>query len=344
MKKRQFASDNYSGICPEALDYIHTANQDDALAYGDDEWTDNAANQLREFFETGCEVFFVFNGTSANSLALASLCQSYHSIICADLAHVETDECGAPEFFSNGSKILLGKTDRGKLELDSIIELVEKRTDVHYPKPRVISLTQSTEVGTTYKVEELLEIRNVADQHGLKIHMDGARFSNALVSTHKSPAELTWKAGIDVLCFGGTKNGLAVGEAVVFFKKKLAEEFEYRCKQAGQLASKMRFLSCQWSALLETGAWKNNAGHANDCAQYFANSIQVLGIKPLFPVESNSLFIELPGNIQQGLRDQGWRFYTFIGAGGVRLMTSWNTKREDIDNFVVDLRNLMGKS
>lgn len=256
MSQQQFASDNYSGICPEALEYIQNANIADVPSYGDDDWTTKASELLRDFFEIDCEVFFVFNGTAANSLALASLCQSYHSIICADLAHVETDECGAPEFFSNGSKILLGSTIYGKLQAESISNLITKRTDVHYPKPKVISLTQSSEVGTTYKIDELIEIRHLADKHAMKIHVDGARFSNALVSTGSTAAELSWKAGVDVLCFGGTKNGLSVGEAVVFFNKELANEFEFRCKQSGQLASKMRFLSCQWVALLESGGWK----------------------------------------------------------------------------------------
>ena len=236
----QFASDNYSGICPEAMEYMLKANEGSALAYGNDEWTQKAADCFRTIFETDCEIFFVFNGTAANSLSLAALCQSYHSVICHELAHIETDECGAPEFASNGSKLLLGKGEGGKLTSETITAIINKRTDIHYPKPKVISLTQATELGTLYTIEELMAIKEVAQKYGLKIHMDGARFANAVVAMNKTPAEITWKCGVDVLCFCGTKNGMALGEAIIFFNKELAEDFAYRCKQAGQLASKRR--------------------------------------------------------------------------------------------------------
>ena len=248
--RRQFASDNYAGICPEAWAALAEANADHAPAYGEDRWTQRAADALRELFETECEVFFVFNGTSANALALASLCQSYHSIICHELAHVETDECGAPEFFSNGTKVLLAKGPAGKIEPAAVEHLVERRADIHYPKPRVLSLTQATEVGTVYTTDEIARLGQTARRLGLQLHMDGARFANAVASLGVAPKQLTWQAGVDVLCFGGTKNGLAVGEAVIFFRPELAAEFAYRCKQAGQLASKMRFLSAPWLGLL----------------------------------------------------------------------------------------------
>ena len=201
------------------------------------------SDDFRKLFETDCEVFFAFNGTAANSLALSSLCQSYHSVICSETAHVETDECGAPEFFSNGSKLLIARTENGKLTPESIREIALKRQDIHYPKPRVVTLTQATEVGSVYTPEEIRAISATCKELGLNLHMDGARFSNACAFLGCSPADLTWKAGVDVLCFGGTKNGMAVGEAILFFNHKLAEDFDYRCKQAGQLASKMRFLS-----------------------------------------------------------------------------------------------------
>ena len=178
-RDEQFASDNYAGICPEAWQFMAKANEQDASAYGEDPWTQLAADRLRETFESDCEVFFVFNGTAANSLSLAAMCQSFHSVICHELAHVETDECGGPEYASNGSKLLVGTGPNGKLTPDSIEKLVTRRTDIHYPKPRVITLTQSTEVGTLYSIEELKAIREVADRHGLRIHMDGARFANA---------------------------------------------------------------------------------------------------------------------------------------------------------------------
>lgn len=200
---------------------MQTANQGHAPGYGDDAWTQRASDLLRELFEKDCEVFFTFNGTSANALALASLCQSYHSILCQQLAHVETDECGAPEFFSNGTKLLLIPGDHGRVDPDAVCDTVLKRGDIHFPKPRVLSLTQATEMGTIYSISQLQTLQEVSHRHGLRIHMDGARFANAVASLDVAPKEITWKVGVDVLCFGGTKNGMAVGEAVIFSTKGL---------------------------------------------------------------------------------------------------------------------------
>ncbi|NEQ46340.1 MAG: low specificity L-threonine aldolase [Leptolyngbya sp. SIOISBB] len=338
----QFASDNYSGMCPEAISALLAANQGPAIAYGEDPWTQQAADRLRELFATDCEVFFVFSGTAGNSLALASLCQSYHSVICHELAHIETDECGAPEFFSNGAKLLLGRGPNGKLTPTAIEQIVLKRSDVHYPKPKVISLTQPTEVGTLYSLEELAAIREVADRYHLKIHMDGARFANAIAALNCSPADMTWRQGVDVLCFGGTKNGLAVGEAVIFFDRALAADFDYRCKQAGQLASKMRFMSAPLIGMLKDEVWLKHAHHANNCAAYLAEQLsKIPGVQLLFSQQANGVFVELPEAVIAALHDRGWHFYTFIGAGGVRFMCSWNTTRDRIDALVADLRQLM---
>ncbi len=336
----QFASDNYSGICPEALDYLLRANQGDVPAYGDDEWTQKASDAFRHIFETDCEVFFVFNGTAANSLTLAALCQSYHSVICHELAHVETDECGAPEFASNGSKLLLAQGDNGKLDPADVERLITKRTDIHYPKPKVISLTQATEVGTLYTTDELAALSSLARHHGLKVHMDGARFANALVASGKNPAELTWKAGVDVLCCCGTKNGMGIGEAILFFDKALAEDFAYRCKQAGQLCSKMRFISAPWLGLLETGAWLRNADHANRMAAYLEQQLrQIPEVKFLFPRQANGVFVQMPQPLIDELYRRGWKFYTFIGSDGARLMCAWNTTTEAIDELAADIRD-----
>ena len=339
--ERQFASDNYSGICPEAWRSMQTANAGHSLAYGDDFWTAKAADQLRELFETDCEVFFVFNGTAANALALASLCQSYHSIICHELAHVETDECGAPEFFSNGTKVLLAPGDNGKVTPAAIEHHVRRRSDLHYPKPRVVSVTQATEVGTVYTIDELRALGEASRSFGLRMHMDGARFANAVASLGVAPKEITWQVGVEVLCFGGAKNGLGIGEAVIFFRRELADEFAYRCKQAGQLASKMRFLSAPWLGLLESGAWLRNAERANSAAAELAAAVaDIPQIRPMFPRQANSVFLELPPAIEQGLRDRGWRFYRFIGAGGARFMCSWDTTSDDVRRLVADLREL----
>jgi threonine aldolase len=336
---QQFGSDNYAGICPEAWAAMDEANRGFAPAYGDDIWTERASNAFRELFETDCDVFFVFNGTAANSLALASLCQSYHSVICADASHVETDECGAPEFFSNGSKLLIAQSINGKIAPEAIHELATKRQDIHYPKPRVVTITQSTEMGTVYTIDELRAVSEASLRHGLSLHMDGARFANACAKLRATPAEMTWKNGVDVLCFGGTKNGLAVGEAVLFFDHKLAADFDYRCKQAGQLASKMRFLSAPWIGMLESGAWLRNAEHANRCADYFAQQIaDIPNVRLASSTDANAVFILAPDAVLDHLRQRGWRFYTFIG-GAARFMFAWNSELSRIDELVRDLRD-----
>jgi threonine aldolase len=309
-------------------------------SYGDDDWTRIASDKLREYFEIECEVFFVFNGTAANSLALASLCQSYHSVISAETAHIETDECGAPEFFSNGTKILLGKTRNGKIGPQSVEELVLKRRDIHYPKPKVISVTQATEVGTVYSSAELVELSHVAKKYQLRMHMDGARFGNALASLESSPKEITWQVGIDVLCLGGTKNGMAVGEAVIFFDKALAAEFDYRCKQGGQLASKMRFLAAPWVTMLDRD-YLENARHANlMAAQLEAGLRNVRGIEIMFPREANSVFVQFPKGVAARLHEMGWHFYGFIGVGGARLMCSWDTTSQDVADLLADIKEV----
>jgi len=335
---QQFASDNYAGICPEAWQASDAANHGHATSYGDDPWTARASDAFRELFETECEVFFVFNGTAANSLALASLCQSYHGVICCDQAHVETDECGAPEFFSNGSKLLVAPSADGKLTPESIRELATKRQDIHFPKPRAVTLTQSTETGRVYSHAELEAIAAECKAHRLSLHMDGARFANACASLGCRPAEITWKCGVDVLCFGGTKNGMAVGEAVLFFDRKLAADFDYRCKQAGQLASKMRFLSAPWVGMLESGAWLRNAAHANHCSRVFAAKIaDIPGLRLAGPVEANAVFLQADEKVLDRIRERGWKFYTFIG-GAARIMFAWDTDLERIDIFCRDLK------
>lgn len=341
-RARHFASDNYAGICPEAFAAMVEANRGHQVSYGDDAWTQRASDLLREVFETPCEVFFVFNGTSANSLALASLCQSYHSILCHEGAHVETSECGAPEFFANGTKVLLLPGAEGKVNVDAIAHAVNKRTDIHYPKPRVLSLTQGTEVGTVYSLAELNTLAEAARRYHLRIHMDGARFANAVASLGVSPKEVTWQAGVDVLCFGGTKNGLAVGEAVVFFNPDLAREFDYRCKQGGQLASKMRFLSAPWVGMLQDGAWLRHAAHSNAMARRLEAALRAVpGVEIAYPVQTNSVFARLPEPVIEGLHARGWRFYTHVGGWEEsRLMCSWDTTPEDVDAFAADLREL----
>jgi threonine aldolase len=344
MKKRErhFASDNYAGVCPEAWQSLQQANAGHVVSYGDDQWTAKASDLLRETFEMECEVFFTFNGTAANSLSLAAMGQSYHSILCHETAHVETDECGAPEFFSNGMKLLQLAGEIGKIDPAGIERAVKKRSDIHYPKPRGVSVTQATELGTVYTPNELRAIWAKTKQHNLKFHMDGARFANAVASLGCHPKEVTWEAGVDVLCFGGTKNGTAVGDAVVFFNRELADEFDYRCKQSGQLASKMRYLSAPWVGMLQDNVWLKHARQANAMAGLMHDElVQIEEIKILWPTQANAVFAEMPPWMVIALREAGWKFYTFIGQGGCRLMCAWDTTEEDVREFIADIKRAL---
>ena len=339
----QFASDNTAGFCPEAWAALEQANAGAVPSYGDDKWTARACELIREVFEHDAEIFFSFNGTAANSLALAAMCQSYHSILCHEVSHVETDECGAPEFFSNGTKLLLLQGERGKLAPDAIHRAVERRRDIHFPKPRVVTVTQATELSTVYTVGELAAVRDVCSRHGLRLHMDGARFANAVAALSVPPRSITWEVGVDVLCFGGTKNGMGMGEAIVFFNRDLADEFAWRCKQAGQLASKMRYLAAPWVGLLEHGVWIANAARANAAAARLEAGLSVIpGFEILGKREANAVFAKLRPADAAALRAKGWKFYDFIGAGGCRFMCSWATTDAEVDAFLADARATAG--
>ncbi|MDB6168257.1 MAG: Threonine aldolase [Verrucomicrobia bacterium] len=338
-----FASDNTAGICPEAWAALAAANTGRAPSYGDDTWTAGLNRRFGEIFETGCEAFLVFNGTASNALALSALCRSFESILCHDCSHLDTDECGAPEFFCGGSKVIPLPGRHGKLDPAAVERALHRGHDVHYPKPGALSLTQSTEWGTVYAPEEIRELAALAHRNGLSVHLDGARFANAaaaLAPRGVTPADATWRAGVDVLCFGGTKNGMLTTEAVIFFNRSLAREFAYRVKQGGQLASKMRFASAQWEAMIEDGAWLRHAAHANAHAQRLAAALRAIpGIKLIGEPEVNAVFVELPPAVYSALEKRGWVFHRFIGEHGYRLMCSWNTTDEDIADFVTDLRS-----
>ncbi len=333
-----FASDNTAAICPPAWAALAEANAERAVSYGDDKWSRRAIERVREIFEIDCAVFLIFNGTAANALALAHLCRSYHGVICHENAHSQTDECGAPEFFSGGAKLVPTRGANGKLDLDNIGAALSRYQDVHSPKPRVVSITQATELGTVYQPKEIERICEFAREHSLFVHMDGARFANAVAALDCVPKSITWQAGVDVLCFGGTKNGTAAGELVVFFKKELAREFDYRAKQGGQLASKMRFLAAPWVGLLHGEAWVENARHSNKCARLLAEKLTaVLGTGPLFPCEASALFVRMADELVAQLHDRGWRFYKFIEPDVYRLMCAWSTTEKQIDDFVADV-------
>ena len=335
-----FASDNTAPICPPAWKALAAANSSAVVSYGDDEWTRRLVDRVREIFKTDCEVFVVFNGTAANALALAQLCRSFHGVICHEYAHSYTDECGAPEFFSGGAKLIPLRGDNGKLDRENLQAFLRRQRDVHSPKPRVLSLTQATELGTIYRPAELASLCALAREHSLLVHMDGARFANAVAALDCAPKEISWEAGVDVLCFGGTKNGTAAGDLVIFFKKELAHEFDYRMKQAGQLASKMRFLAAPWLGLLESSAWVENARQANACAKQLAEKISAaVGGEPVFPCEASAVFLRLSSDLVRALNHRGWRFYKFVEPDVYRLMCSWATTQEEIDDFAADVRN-----
>jgi threonine aldolase len=330
--QQQFASDNNAGMCPEALAALQRANgEPHAIGYGGDTWAERACNALRDLFETDCDVFFVFSGTAANALALAQICRPYHAVIAHAESHIAIDEAGAVGFFSGGATILTADTPNAKLTPDAVGRLASSGRGFHSVKPHALCLTQATEMGTVYALDEVRSLAEIARRHGLKVHMDGARFANAVAALDCSPADLSWRAGVDVLSFGGVKNGLAAGEAVLFFDKALAHEFEWRVKQAGQLNSKMRLVAAPWIGLLEDNGWLKNA-----MARRLTDGIaEVAGVRLMAPVESNGVFVELPAGAAERLQAKGWRFYAW--GSGYRLMCGWDTTAETVDRFAADV-------
>jgi threonine aldolase len=341
---QQFASDNQAGICPEAWAAMAAANAGHEPSYGDDRWTSDLRDRMRALFQTDtCETFLVFNGTSANALALSALCRPFEATLCHALSHIETDEAGAPEFFTGGAKLLTADTADTKLTPQAVDALARRYEGFHHVKPRTLSITQATELGTVYTLDELKALTAVARQHGLKVHMDGARFANAVATLGCAPADMSWRAGVDVLSFGATKNGLAVGEAIVFFDPSLADAFAWRVKQTGQLASKMRFVAAPWCAMLDNDVWLRNARHANAMAKRLAERLAgVGGVRLLHAVEANAVFADIPVAAQAALRAKGWRFYTFLGETGCRLMCAWDTEPATVDCFADDLARAAG--
>jgi threonine aldolase len=335
---QEFASDNTAGLCPEVLAALRDANAGATASYGDDEWTRRLCDRVRELFEIDCDVFLVFNGTAANALALAQLCQPFHSVICHEHAHVDNDECGACEFFTGGSKLIPTRGANGKIDLRDVEAALARQHELHSHKPRVISLTQATEAGTVYSADEIREVSVFAKKRGMFLHMDGARFANAIATLRCAPKEITWRAGVEVLCFGGTKNGLAAGEMVVFFNKERSADFDYRAKQGGHLASKMRFLAAPWLALLENEVWLKNARQANEAALKLARGLRSCGAEIVFPVESSAVFFRLDATLAQQLRERGWDFYKFIKPDIYRLMCAWSATEEAISALLSDFK------
>ena len=339
----QFASDNYAGIAPEALEAFVRANVGHAAAYGNDRWTREAADAVRRTFDADVPVHFVPTGTAANALAIASICRPTDAVVCHELAHVNVDECGAPEFFSGGAKLLTVDTPFAKLTPAAVAARAVTPHDEHASRPRALSLTQATELGTVYTPDEIRVLAGIVHERGMQVHMDGARFANAVASVGCAPAELTWRAGVDVLSLGGTKNGMPFCEAVVFFDRALADEFARRRKLGGQLASKMRFLAAPWLAMLDGGAWLRHAAHANAMARRLRDAIVGLpGVSLIAPVEANGVFVHLPKAAIEGLQARGWRFYVFVGDTGCRFMCAWDTTPEAVDGLAAGIRELCG--
>lgn len=339
--RRGFASDNNAGVHPKILDALNSVNEGHVIAYGDDPYTLKAQAELKEIFGADSEVFFVFIGTAANVLGLSTLTRPYHAIICPDTAHIHVDECGAPEKFT-GCKLLTCSTPDGKLTVDHIASHMHGIGFEHHVQPRVVSITQATELGTVYSIDEIREIADYVHEQDMLLHMDGARISNAAVALDCAFYDMTGGAGVDVLSFGGTKNGMMYGEAIIFFNRNLCEDFKYRRKQGMQLASKMRYIAAQFSAFLENDLWKENAGHANRMAQKLYAAVRdIPGLEVTRRVESNAVFARIPSEITGKLQEEFFFYVWDEDLSEVRWMCSFDTSEEDIESFASLLRTLI---
>ncbi|MCK5693007.1 MAG: low specificity L-threonine aldolase [Bacteroidales bacterium] len=341
INRRGFASDNNSGVHPGILAALPKVNDGHVIAYGDDPYTEKASAQLRDIFGQETEVYFVFIGTAANVLGLSTVTQSYNAVICPETAHINVDECGAPEKFS-GCKLLTCNTPDGKLTVDMIASHMHGIGFEHHVQPRVVSITQATELGTVYTLDEIREIARYTHEHGMLLHMDGARISNAAVSLDCGFYEMTGGAGVDVLSFGGTKNGMMYGEAIIFFNPTLCEDFKYRRKQGMQLASKMRYIAAQFSAFLENDLWKENASHANRMARKLYAAVKdISGVEVTRQVESNAVFARIPSHIVPALQDEFFFYVWDEEVSEVRWMCSFDTTEADIEAFISLLRSML---
>jgi len=334
LSRRSFASDNNAGVHPEIIEAITHANDGHVIAYGGDPITARALELFQKHFGGDVAVYFVFGGTGANVLGLKAITQPHHAIFCADTAHVNVDECGAPEKFT-GCKLIGISTPDGKLRAEQIKPLLHGIGVEHHVQPRVITISQATEMGTVYTRDELKTLADFAHDNGLLLHIDGARLANASVFLDKSFKEITTDVGVDVLSFGGTKNGMMYGEAVVFFDKARAADFKYIRKQGMHLPSKMRFISAQFEALLSGDLWRRGAAHANRMAQLLGSELaKVPQIKLTQPVESNGVFATIPKEYIAALQEK-YFFYVWDEAiSEVRLMASFDTSEDDVHDFI----------
>jgi threonine aldolase len=330
-----FASDNTAGVAPEIMDAIIAANNDSAMPYGADATTRRVEARFAEIFEHDVVVFPVATGTAANALALAALTPPWGAIFCHEDAHIANDECGAPEFFSSGAKLVALAGEHGKLVPDTVAEHLTGKGVVHNVQPAVLSLSQETEAGTLYRPEEVTALGDMARRHGIALHMDGARFANAVAGLQCSPAAITWRAGVDILSFGATKNGALGAEAVLVFDKAKATELGFRRKRAGHLLSKMRFISTQLDAYLRNDLWLRNARHANGmAARLGAGLARLPDASLLHPVEGNEIFVALSEATIGRLGAAGFGFYRWGAEPILRLVTAFDTDSKHVDAFL----------
>jgi len=334
-----FLSDNVPGASPEIIEALNRASAGLLPAYGEDVLTARVEARLKEIFEIDLAAFPVATGTAANALSLSVVTPPFGAIYCHRDAHIVVDECGAPEFYTAGARLVTLGGEKDRLTANELAAALgaARKGIVHSVQPAVISLTQATEAGTSYRPDEVAAIAAIGRRHGLRIHMDGARFANALAFLRVSPADVTWRAGVDILSFGATKNGALAAEAVIIFDKSLAAEFAFRRKRAGHLFSKMRFLSAQLDAYLDGGLWLRNAAHANAMATRLADGLRhIPGIKTVYPVEANEVFVEIPPPVISGLMREGFQIRRWLGDDQslVRLVTAFDTKEADVATFI----------
>ena len=336
----KFASDNVAGACPEVLDAVIKANEGDSTPYGNDQISTELQDKFSEIFEKDVIVFPTASGTAANALALSTMTPSFGNIYCHKLSHINTDECGAPEFYTGGGKLVTLQGIKGKITANELDESVTGAGIVHHTQPSSVSITQVCETGEVYQLDEIKKISDVAHNHNLNMHMDGARFANALVSLDVTPAEMTWKSGIDVLSFGATKNGCLAAEAIIFFKKDLVGNTAFLMKRAGHLLSKMRFVSAQLDAYISNDVWLKNARHANKMGKRLSEGLNNYSdINLSYPTEANEVFATFPRNKIDHLNSEGYTINEDEWDGkAVRLVAAWNTKDNDVDEFLEILK------
>ena len=339
--KRGFGSDNHSGISPEVIEAITMANSEHALAYGDDEYTQRLERLVKDTFGEQARVYLVFNGTGANVLSIDAMCRSHEAVVCAETAHINVDECGAPQCVV-GCRLLTVDTPDGKLTPAMVKTRLHGFGFEHHSQPKAISISQPTELGTLYTKEEIKALSDLAHEYNMYLHVDGARLANATVALGCTFKEMTTDLGVDALSFGGTKNGLLMGESCVLLNPALDVDMKYRRKQMTQLASKMRFMAAQFICYIESGIWRRNAEHSNAMAQLLKAEVEkVAGVKIMYPVQVNSLFVQLPTDVWHRLQERYFFYDWDEAADVVRWMCSFDTTEEDIHNFVAALRKLV---